>query len=166
MAIFTKTKELISVTYDTTENWPKKYRYDLTSSVRNAAIKTYELVIEANEIFIDSKFINDLKQSIDGIKSNISKDNPKKDSNYNGIENKLLKLKITKASKLDERINKRRDKQNQAFAELKKLEYFYSEAYTRKLINVKKWERVSGVILDSINLLKAWINSDRKRFEY
>ena len=166
MAIFTKTKELITVTYDITENWPKKYRYDFTSSIRNSSIKAYELVVEANEIFIDSKFISDLKRSIEGIKSNISKSNPKIDISYSGIENKLLKLKIIKASKLDERISKRRDKQNQAFAEIKKIEFFYSEAYARKLINAKKWERLSGIILDSINLLKAWISSDRKRFEY
>lgn len=52
MSVFTKTKELISLTFNITENWPKKYRFDLTERMRNTALDIFERITEANEIFI------------------------------------------------------------------------------------------------------------------
>lgn len=163
MEIFLKAKELISNTYLVTETWPKKYRFDFTQRLRNSCLSVYELIIEANEVYIDTKLIDDLRKSIDHWKNEITK-NP--DNNNYFLQNKLLMLQITKANKLDERINKRRDKQDKAFAELKKIDFYYSEAFSMKLINVKKWEFLSCLINDLNNLLKAWISSDRKRFKY
>lgn len=161
MAIFTKSKELITLTYQLSENWPKKYRFDLTTRIRNTSIDIYEALIEANEIYVDTKLLDDLRKSIDHLKGKLS-NNQTNTSPF--LEFKLLTLKLTEANKLDERITKRRDIQNQAFASLKKIDYFFTEAYSNKLINAKKWERVSELITEITRLLKAWLKSDRKRF--
>lgn len=141
MAVFTKAKELISFSYSVTENWPKKYRYDFTARVRNTAFDIYEKITEANEIYIEKL--------------------AEKDVVY---ENRFLLLlrDMTRAS----RIIKRRDLQNEASTGLKILEYLFSEAYSRHLINAKKWEHASEIISEVTRLLYAWICSDRKRFNF
>jgi len=64
------------------------------------------------------------------------------------------------------RITKRSDLQNEVFAEIEKLNYFFFEAYSMHLINLKKWQYVSGLLFDITNLLKAWIISDYKRYKF
>lgn len=156
MAIFTKAKELISLTFNLSENWPKKYRFDFTSRVRNISMDIYESLLEANEIYIDTKILD--------VKKSLNPDNLIPCQNINsGMW--MMAVNLFKIYKMEEYIAKRREKQNQAFAGLKKLDYLFSEAYSLRLINAKKWERVSGLISETIRLLKAWVKSDHKRFE-
>lgn len=141
MAVFTKTKELISFSYSVTENWPKKYKFDFTARVRNTAFDIYDKIIEANEIYIE---------------------NPRKKGVVH--EDRFCVLLRNMASAI--RIIKRRDLQNEAFAGLKKMNYLFEEAYSRHLINAKKWEHASKLLLEVTRLLRAWRSSDRKRFNF
>lgn len=141
MAIFSKAKELISFIYSVTENWPKKYRYDFTARVRNTAFDIYEKLAEANEIYVEKPVEKDVVHE----------------------DRFLLLLRdMTRAN----RIIKRCDLQNEASTGLKKLEYLFSEAYSKHLINAKKWERVSEIISEVTRLLYAWMSSDRRRFNF
>lgn len=141
MAVFTKAKELINFSYNVTENWPKKYRYDFTARVRNTALDIYEKLIEANEVYVEDKKTRKV-----------------------GEGQKLLILlgEMLRASE----ITKRRGLQNKAFAGLKMLNYLFSEAYARRLINIKKWSRAAELISDVMGLLKAWAASDRRRYSF
>jgi len=140
MTVFVKAKELISFTFDVTENWPKKYRYDFTARVRNTALDVLEKLIEANEIYI-------------------TKPEGERIGNDSGVE-----VLMNNSASIFWMI-KRRDLQNKASAGLIKMNCFFSEAYSKHLINAKKWERASQLISDVTKLLKAWISSDRKRFK-
>lgn len=151
MAIFTKAKELISMTYLICENWPKKYRFDLTNRVRNIALNIYDNLMEANEIYVDPKFS----------KSNAI-ENPTT-VNHEQNNRNLVSIELLELYKVNKLIFIRRHTQNMAFAELKKLDFLFSEAYSRRLISSSKWEKVSGLILETTHLLKAWMRSDQKR---
>lgn len=141
MAVFIKAKELISFSYDITGNWPKKYRYDFTARVRNTALGVYEKLIEANEIYIENK----------------TNERVGEEQRQLPLLNEMLRaLQITK----------RRDLQNKSFAGLKTLDYLFSEARTKRLINIKKWGQAAELLSDTTKLLKAWAASDRRRCKY
>lgn len=166
MKVFLKTKELIDITFAYTENWPKIDRFTLKDRVRNIALSILELLAEANEVYIEHKLLGDLYKTIKAIEAN--KNNNKKSSIEETLflENKLLLLKLTAATKLDEKLSLRRSLQNKAFAMINIMDYFIELAYKRKLINENKQERWAGVLEDVSNLLGAWVKSDKKRFDY
>ena len=69
MSVMTKAKDLISITFQYTENWPKVDRFTVKDRVRNTALEIYELLITANETFVDFKLLEGSRQEHQGLRS-------------------------------------------------------------------------------------------------
>lgn len=169
LTVITKAKELIDITFTYTKNYPKIDRFTLKDKIRNTTLEILELLVEANEVYIDYKLIKDLNKSIKAMKEKKKKMMGSQEVDTNEmlfVEQKLLTLKLTAATELNTRLNKRRDLQNKVFAKLSMLDYYIEISYKKKLINSKKEQIWSEALTDVSNLLGAWIKSDRKRFNY
>lgn len=101
-----KAKELSALVFEVTERSPKKFRFTPVSRMQNLSLDIVSELYNANDVFIDSRLIQDMEKSIISAK--------RKNNYTNSIEwlfykNKLYNLQITKALKADERITKRLD---------------------------------------------------------
>ena len=65
-----------------------------------------------------------------------------------------------------EAIERRRELQRTAMADLKVLAYFSMLAMEQQCILAKQYEQIARLSTDCQNLLGAWMNSDKKRFQY
>lgn len=82
------------------------------------------------------------------------------------LENKILTLKLTRASKLDKRIEERISFQYQALNSLRDLDHLTTTAREMHCLTYKEQEHIAGLIEDIRKLLYKWIESDRRRFNY
>ena len=64
-----------------------------------------------------------------------------------------------------EAIERRRELQRTAMADLKVLAYFSMLAMEQQCILAKQYEQIARLSTDCQNLLGAWMNSDKKRFQ-
>jgi hypothetical protein len=64
MSVMTKAKDLISITFQYIESWPKVDRFTVKDKARNTALEIYELLVTANEAFVDFKLLEGLGKSI------------------------------------------------------------------------------------------------------
>ena len=174
MLVMTKAKELISITFQHTENWPKVDRFTIKDKVRNTALEIYELLVTANETFVDFKLLEDLSKSIKAYEVKrqdlqqvcLKEERLEKHMELIAMDNKLLTLRLTLASQIGDRVTKRRDLQGRVFSKISILDYYIQLALERKLITPKKEERWIEILTDVKNLLGAWIRVDRKRYNY
>ena len=81
------------------------------------------------------------------------------------IEN-IFRANDTFVAKGDDRAQAMRlELQHKALTDLKLLAYFSLLAMEQKCILAKQYEQISRQAMDCMNLLGAWMNSDRKRFQ-
>jgi hypothetical protein len=161
--IIVKTKELINYIFRITQSCPKKFRFSLIAKMQNLSLDILSYLYKANEVFIDTKLLKDVEISIKHLQENNHyKTNEEKFYN----ENKLLTLKLTKATKFDEKLSKRMDYQFAALTNIKELDYIVTVSKEMQCINDKQHENIAKIIYDMKNLLGAWIKNDKKRYNY
>lgn len=156
LTVFTKTQELISHTFNITEKFPKKERFTLTQRMQNITLDIYEYLLQANEVYINTKLMQDMEKSIKHIEMETKKEV--------FSEYKLLTLRLAYATKFDEKIQERRGLQTKALSGVKTLMYFTRLSLERKHISFGQYENWSLLLNDCKNLTAAWIKADKKRF--
>ncbi len=162
MLLLKKSKELSKRVFELTQNAPKKFRFSLIGKMQNTSLDIISNIYNANETFIDLKLLKDLDKSIESLQKKVCKD---KEAKYY-TQNKLLTLKLTRATKFEERISKRLDYSYKALTDVKKLDFLVNLAGELNCITSRHQEILSELIHDVRNLIAAWIKKDRKRFDY
>lgn len=162
MFVITKSKELMKVVFEVTDKSPKKFRFSLVSRMQNLSMDILKNLYMVNETYIDMKLLNDLDKSILHYKNLKNKDNEERMHN----ENKLLNLKILKASKIDEKLSERFGYKYKALTELKELDGLVTLARQMQCITGKNQERLSIAMCDVRSLIGGWIKKEKLRLGY
>ncbi len=118
----------------------------------------------ANEVYVDLKLLQDLDRSIEALQQ--PGENGLSETEKNFRENKLLTLKLTRATRYLERASKRLDEQSAAMACLNELDFLLVLAREVQCISTKQHSQIAVLLAETKKLLGGWINSDRKRFGY
>ncbi len=164
LAVFTRAKELAKCIFLMTQDAPKKFRFSLVGRMQALSLQLVGHLYRANEVYVDLKLLQDLDRSIEALQqpgaSSLS------DTEKQFRENKLLTLKLTRASRYLERISKRLDEQTAAMACLKELDFLLVLAREMQCINAKQHGQAAVLLAETKKLLGGWINSDRKRYGY
>lgn len=164
LTVITKSKDLSKYIFETTQNSPKKFRFSLISKVQKISLDITEGLNNANDTFIDLKLLKDLDKSIVASEKELIKvkDNFEKQH----LENKILTLKLTRASKFEERIMKRIDGQYKTMNQLKELDHLIVVSREMHCISYKQQEHIANLISEIRRMLYKWIESDKKRYKY
>lgn len=81
-------------------------------------------------------------------------------------KNKLYNLQLTKALKTDERVTKRLNYSYEAMTKTKQLDYLVCLSAQTGCITQKQHKRLAKLLYEVRCLIGAFINSDKKRFNY
>lgn len=158
-------KEFSCFIFKATQDAPKKFRFSLISKMQNLSLEMIGSLYKANDTFIDGRLLRDLDKSIEGTRKKKLKLKSKSvDTEH--IENKLLTLQLTRATKFDSIIRERVNNQYKAMTFLKEIEHLSYIAKDMQCLTYKEYERIGEYVLDLRNLLGKWIISDRKRYKY
>lgn len=163
LTVITKAKDLCGYVFTVTENSPKRFRFTLSGRMQNLALEIISLLNLANEVFVDIKLLSDLDKSIQALNAQTGYGS---DDEMFHVQNKLLTLKLTRATTFEARISKRIDLQHEAIARLKELDYLTLMAVENSAVLQKQQVRLAEAIWDVRKRLGAWIKSDRKRYNY
>ena len=154
----TKARELGGKIFAVTEKSPKKYRFTIASRLQNLSLEVISEISRANEVFVDVKLLVDLDKSIKALSE---QKQFQSDTERFYIQNKILTLKLTRATTFDGRISKRIDLQHAALATLKEMDFLITFAKEQGAILPKQHEQITGLIWEVRKLIGAWIKTDR-----
>ena len=163
LTAITKARELGGKVFDVTEKAPKKYRFTIVSRLQNLCLEVISDISRANEVFVDVKLLSDLDKSIKALSE---QKQFQSDAERYYIQNKLLTLKLTRATTFEGRVSKRIDLQHAALAGLKELDFLITFAKEQGAILPKQHEQIAGLIWEVRKLVGAWIKADRQRYNY
>ncbi|HBF76913.1 MULTISPECIES: four helix bundle protein [Clostridium] len=165
LTIIKKAKDLSAYIFQITQHSPKKFRFSLITRLQNYSLDLIDCLNDANTTFIDIKLLRDLDKSIRAATyklNNVVK--TQSEACYFG--NKILTLKLTKATKFDEEIKQRLNLQHKALSLLQKIDHLTLTSKEMYCINNKQQEMIAKYISDIRKLLYKWISSDKKRYKY
>lgn len=158
-----KAKELSAVVFEITERSPKKFRFTLVSRMQNLSLDIVTALYNANDVFVKSKLISDMERSIISAKKKSGFTNS---TEWLFYKNKLYNLQLTKALKTDERVTKRLNYSYEAMTKTKQLDYLVCLSAQTGCITQKQHKRLAKLLYEVRCLIGAFINSDKKRFNY
>ena len=131
--------------------------------MQNLSLELISLINHANEVFIDLKLLADLDRSI---KATATQTEYASEAEKLHAQDKLLTLKLTRATVFENRIGKRIDLQHEALSKLKELDYLLTVAVEHQVLLHKQREQAAALVWETRKLLGAWIKSDRQRYNY
>ncbi|MCL1809135.1 MAG: hypothetical protein FWG42_05095 [Clostridiales bacterium] len=158
-----KARELGSKVFAVTEKSPKKYRFTIVSRLQNLSLEVISDISRANEVFVDMKLLADLDKSIKVV---TEQKQFHSDMERYYMQNKLLTLKLTRATTFEGRISKRIDLQHGVLASLKEMDFLITFAMEQGAVLPKHHEQIAGLIWEVRKLVGAWIKADRHRYNY
>ncbi|MGN0181887.1 MAG: hypothetical protein ACI4DP_05690 [Candidatus Ornithomonoglobus sp.] len=163
LKVLAKAKELAALIFEITDKSPKKFRFTIVSRMQNLSLEIISGLYMANDTFIDMTIISDMSKTIDYTK-NIKNFAGEEERIY--YKNKIFELKMVRALKMEEKIEKRLNHSYSAFTKLKELDWLITLSAQMQCITSKQQERIASVLYDVRRLTAGFIKSDKRRFNY
>ncbi len=162
LEVMSKIKALNTLIFEITQKSPKQFRFSLVSRMQNLSLDLLEAIYRVNDTYIDMRIIKDMNKSIEHAKRAGAADGDGELKLF--FMNKQFRLKLARADKLQERVEKRLDFSQSAMTDLKLLDYLVTLSESCGCITSRQRERLVRAMYEVRMLLGAYIKSDRRRF--